>query len=168
MNSTGSLNISSTDIIPAYRTPKYFKYSSIPEHRTPKYFKYKQYPEYSTAKYFQAQAVSRVLAPETLEVQAVSRVLDPETLGTPKYLPLYCQYRQYRQNQKNRTEAQPECPVQTPFSSFQAWDSCRVPSLLLLLLLHIITNYTLYRRRPPLPVNTFGRTTKILRFVVSR
>ena len=25
--------------IPEYRTPKYFKYSSIPEYRTPKYLK---------------------------------------------------------------------------------------------------------------------------------
>ena len=63
MSSTGSLNTSSTDIIPEYRTPKYFKYSSIPEYRTPKFFKDKQLPEYSAPKYFKYKQIIKSTGP---------------------------------------------------------------------------------------------------------
>ena len=78
MSSTGSLNTSSTDSIPEYRTPKCFNYRQYSRVSNPKLLEVQSVSRVFYPEILSGQAVSRVLDPELLEVQAVYRVLDPE------------------------------------------------------------------------------------------
>ena len=90
--------------------------------------------------------------PENPEVQAAPR----EVLNL-KRLPVQAD------SEVSNPSAKPGCPVQTPFS-FKAWGICRVA---IAITITIPTIYTLYRGRPLSTVKKFGRTSRMLSFVMS-